>query len=259
MGSGAEVLKAALVEVRRALKQRGFSAKGTIFYRRADDGNTVVLSAQKSVKSSPANAEVTLNYGVYSARLGDRLQDDPSSALDVTKAHWRKRLAEGGREKWLHVRATDSAAGAGKVILDTVEGVLLALLEHASDEALRDEWLSGSSPGLTDMQRLLFGVQAHQRLTALDGAAHVDQAGRYFARGAKAQAALIARDDLARIRGSHGAGVAASHDGPYRPPFLVSLGLLALACAQQDDSRQRDGSPVKSHCISPRSHGYLTT
>ena len=175
MESGA-VLKDALVVVRQALKARGFSAKGTTFHRKTDDGNTVVLSVQKSVKSSPAEAEVTLNFGVYSARLGSKLQDESSSALDVTKAHWRKRLREGGREKWLHVKATDPADIAGRrVILDAVEGVLPELLEHASDEALRNEWLSGSSPGLTDMQRLLFAailvneIGPDERLNAVVG------------------------------------------------------------------------------------------
>jgi hypothetical protein len=151
-------LKNALVAVRQALKAQGFSAKGTTFYRKTHGGNTVVLSVQKSVKSSPAEAEVTLNYGAYSARLGSRLHDDASSALDITRAHWRKRLREDGREKWLHVKATDAADAAGRVILAAVEGLLPEVLEHASDEALRDEWLAGSSPGLTDMQRLLFAA-----------------------------------------------------------------------------------------------------
>jgi hypothetical protein len=44
-----------------------------------------------------SSTEMTVNYGVYSARIGSRLEEDPSSALDVMKAHWRKRLTEGGR------------------------------------------------------------------------------------------------------------------------------------------------------------------
>lgn len=154
----ARVVKDALITVRRALKARGFSAKGTTFHRRTDDGNTVLISVQKSVKSSSAEAAVTLNYGVYSGRLGSRLQDDASSASDLTKAHWCKRLREDGREKWLHVKATDSADMAGRAILDAVERLLPELLEHGNDEALRDEWLSGSSPGLTEMERLLFAA-----------------------------------------------------------------------------------------------------
>ena len=152
------VVKEALVVVRRPLKERGFVVKGTSFHREMDDGNIVMVSLQKSTKSTPVESEVTLNYGVYSARLGSRLQDDPSSALDVMKAHWRKRLTEDGRERWLHVKASDSADKSAQVILDAVEGVLPDLLEHATDEALRNEWISGSSPGLGKMQRLLFAA-----------------------------------------------------------------------------------------------------
>jgi hypothetical protein len=102
------VLKDALIAVRRALKERGFSVNGMTFHRKMNDGNTIVLSLQKSVKSSPAETEVTLNYGVYSTRVGSRLQEDPSGALDVSQAHRRKRLTEGEREKWLRVKAADS-------------------------------------------------------------------------------------------------------------------------------------------------------
>ena len=152
------VLREALAILRRTLKARGFLAKGSTFHQTPAHGNTVLISVQKSAKSSGADTLVTLNYGVYSARLGRRLRDEPGAAFDVMNAHWRKRLAEGGRERWLHVTATDTAEVAAQFILASVEGVLPELFEHSSDEALRDEWLAGSSSGLTDMQRLLFAT-----------------------------------------------------------------------------------------------------
>jgi hypothetical protein len=157
MNSGS-VLNAALINVRRALKERGFVAKRNSFHRRTEAGNTLLLSIQKSVSSSATDTQVALNYGVYSARIGSRLQDEPKAALDVSRAHWSKRFTEGGREKWLHVKATDSADETARVLLDAVEGLLPDWLEHATDEALRDEWLSGSSPGLVKMSRLLFAA-----------------------------------------------------------------------------------------------------
>jgi hypothetical protein len=149
------VLKEALVRVRRELKQRGFDAKGTTFHRKIQDGNVVVLSIQKSVKSTSVKTEVTLNYGVYSTLVGGKLQDDPSSATDVMNAHWRKRLSDGGDEKWLSVAATDSPDDCAQRILDAADSALPELLAHSTNTALRDEWLAGASPGLTDMQRLL--------------------------------------------------------------------------------------------------------
>jgi hypothetical protein len=150
------VLKGALTHVKRALKQRGFASRGTTFYRTSDQGNTVALSVQKSRHSSDAEAQITINYWVYCVRIGEKLEDDPSWALDVAMAHWRRRLAEGGREKWLHVKATDHVEETATAILRGIEEVFDDLVAHSTDEALVEAWLAGSSPGLTKMQRLTF-------------------------------------------------------------------------------------------------------
>lgn len=145
-----------LVVVRRALKERGFSARGKTFFRKADSGNTLVLSIQKSVKSTSARSLVTTNYGVYSGCIARKLKQETGAALDVSAAHWRKRLTEGGREKWLRLRVTDPVDESATAILRSLEGVLAELEEHSTDEALRDEWLTSSSPGIGRMQRLLY-------------------------------------------------------------------------------------------------------
>jgi hypothetical protein len=154
--ASADVLKEALAGVRRTLRENGFSAKGTTFHRKASDGNTMLMSIQRSVESNAAETLVTVNYGVYSARIGKKRQDEASAALNVWEAHWRERLSEGGAEKWMHVESTDSPPEIGMALVRAVNGVLPDLLAHSTDEALRDEWLSGRSPGLGKMQRLLF-------------------------------------------------------------------------------------------------------
>lgn len=157
MIESASVLKEALIELKRTLKERGFAASGATFHRKAEDGNTVMLSVQKSKNPAPGRVQLTLNYGIYCALIGSRLEgDDGSAPIDVTKAHWRKRLSDGAREKWLSIEATDSSHNCARVIVDAAEGVLAELGAHSSNTALRDEWMAGSSPGLTDMQRLLF-------------------------------------------------------------------------------------------------------
>jgi hypothetical protein len=153
---GRSVLTEALGIVRRFLKEQGFSARGTAFRRTCEDGNTIVLSLQKSVKSSPREALVTINYGVYSARIASKFPNDSPPGFDVAAAHWRKRLSEDGREKWLQVRETDSPAESARTMLRCLEGVLVQLEEHSTDQALRDEWFTGSSPGIGKMQRMLF-------------------------------------------------------------------------------------------------------
>jgi hypothetical protein len=152
--SGA-VFKEALVAVRRALKLRGFAAKGSTFYKKVDGGNTLVVSVQKATKSSRAETEMTINFGVYNSRIGTKLQDDSSAALDVWRAHWRERVMENGREKWLRVSAGDSAEVVARTMLDALERVLPELHARSTDESLRDEWLSRSSPGITNRQRLI--------------------------------------------------------------------------------------------------------
>jgi len=150
------VAREALVLVRKRLKEVGFSAKRTVFFRKVDGGNIVVLSIQRSTKSSRIELKMTINYGVYSTRIGTKLETDPSSALDLSKAHWRKRLTEDGNEKWLCVKSTDSPDESGSLLVRALQSVLPELVEHSTDEALRNQWLSGISPGIGGMQRLLY-------------------------------------------------------------------------------------------------------
>jgi hypothetical protein len=148
--------KQTLVVLRGALRAKEFTARGTTFYRRNEDGNTSIISLQSSVKSTRTEREVTLNYGAYSQRIGTALQDDAAWALDVARAHWRKRLSEGGRERWLRVSNTQPAEERAHLILDGVNRLMPDLVAHSTDAALRDEWLAGASPGLGAMQRLLY-------------------------------------------------------------------------------------------------------
>ena len=62
-------IKDVVAVVRRGLKEQGFSAQGTTFRREAEGGNTLLLSVQTSVKSTATDSLLTINYGVYSARI----------------------------------------------------------------------------------------------------------------------------------------------------------------------------------------------
>jgi len=150
-----KVLRDALVMVRAALREKGNRANGATVYRKLNGGNVALVSLQKSQTSSASAATVAINYGVYSARVGCRMGDENAAGLDARNLHWRKRVSgTDGRERWFSVRANDSAADVASSLVAAIEGALVDLDRHATDEALRDEWLSGSSPGLTDMQRL---------------------------------------------------------------------------------------------------------
>jgi hypothetical protein len=64
------VLKEAFVIVKCAMRARDYSAKGTTFYHSAEDGNTVVLSLQRSVKSSSARTVPSFSAGHRLVHLG---------------------------------------------------------------------------------------------------------------------------------------------------------------------------------------------
>jgi hypothetical protein len=146
----------ALAILRRSLRAQGFAGKGAAFHRAAASGNVETISIQKSTKSSGAELLIAINYGVYSARIGGCLGEDVSLSRDVFSAHFRKRVSENGRELWLHVTAKDSAGSIAELLLGAIKTALADLVEHSTDEALRDTWLSGTSPGIVNTRKLLF-------------------------------------------------------------------------------------------------------
>lgn len=150
------VLKALLAEMKNHLKALGFKGRGSCFHRAAQGGNIEILSIQKSVKSSAEESLATINYGVHSAIVGRELSDDAGSLPDIDQAHWRRRLSEGNREKWLAIKAADSIDGYLQDFLGHLDAVLTDLSAHATDASLRDVWMTGQSPGIGEMQRLLF-------------------------------------------------------------------------------------------------------
>jgi len=157
--TSAAVLAQALASAKRTFAARGFAGTKTKLFWVVEGGNTLTVALQSSARSSSAERLVTLNYGVYSARIGAKLQeDDESAARDVSSAHWCKRLCEQGQERWLSVKATDSVVGVTERVVAAFEGILPDLLAHSKDEALRDAWLAGAGPGLTAMQRLLYAA-----------------------------------------------------------------------------------------------------
>lgn len=115
-----------------------------------------MLSIQSSSKSDSARALVTLNYGICSTRISARLKRPTAATLDLSAAHWRKRLTEGGVEKWIPIVHANSVEQNVELVIRHFDDVLAELEQHSSDEALRDEWLTGSSPGLTPMRRMIY-------------------------------------------------------------------------------------------------------
>jgi hypothetical protein len=148
----------AMALVRGESKRRGFAGRGTTLYRVVDgSGNTASILVQKGKDSTAALARVTLTYGVYSAALGRRLADAAEVARDVWRAHWRDRLstADGG-EVWLTIGETETKDTVAARLVQAIDSILPVLLAHATDDALRREWLAGRCPGLTAFERWIY-------------------------------------------------------------------------------------------------------
>jgi hypothetical protein len=142
--------------VQRFLKEEGFLKKNATF-RRMKPEVVHMVGVQKSRKSSPDGIVFAVNLGVASALLLRRSQIDPSSNT-VEECQWRRRLstAESGEETWWTIHDALSMQRAGDEIVRALRDRGLSMLDDLStDVALRDLWLSGQSPGLTDVQRLL--------------------------------------------------------------------------------------------------------
>jgi hypothetical protein len=100
-------------------------------------------------------SKITLNYGVYCGIVADAMAER-IKAPTVWDTHWRERLSHAGRERWIVVAESTSVSECAMEFSSAIEEVLPDLLKHGSNEVLRDVWLSGRSPGLVDVRRLLY-------------------------------------------------------------------------------------------------------
>ena len=140
------------------LRQRGFTRRGNTFFR-VQAGNWELIELQKSQKTRADAVVFTVNVGVVSGRLA-RFFSIPLKSNEPphdSEWHWRQRLGfllPEGRDKWWTL---DQRVGLEQVSREIEGALALALPEiekHLQDEALRDLWLTGRSPGLTEVQRL---------------------------------------------------------------------------------------------------------
>lgn len=158
-----EGFKQLLREVASELRRHGFTRNGQRFYLQ-DDGNWGLISFQKSTRSTPLKLMFTVNLGVASARLlrffppaRFRVAEGKAKPLDP-ECHWRQRLGyvlpEKQDEWWSMTSGTDLDQLAGEIQGYLINLAVPQIQKHISDQALLELWLSGESPGLTQLQRL---------------------------------------------------------------------------------------------------------
>jgi hypothetical protein len=159
MGSkAAEAFIELLASIEAHLKQRGFARRGTVFFRE-QFGNLGLIVLQKSQKTDAEAVIFTINVGVVSSRLALFFSAPPKAnhLPEPSEWHWRQRLGfllPEGQDKWWTLGPGSNVQQIGDEIQAALDLAVLEIEKHIKDESLRDLWLAGRSPGLTEVQRL---------------------------------------------------------------------------------------------------------
>ena len=142
------------------LKEHGFSKKGPTFYLWCKD-NWGLINFQKSSSSTNESITFTVNLGVASSRLLKFFSSVKETGKpSIWDCHWRERLGillpEHNDKWWVLYRETDLESLHNLLSRNLRELVIPEIARYIGDEQLRDLWLEGKSPGLTNVQRLLY-------------------------------------------------------------------------------------------------------
>jgi Domain of unknown function (DUF4304) len=147
-----------VIFVAPALKPYGFSRNRRTFYCRSKN-NWGLIDFQRSWHSSREILPFTVNLGVASDRLLKFFSPDKIKRPTIWDCHWRIRLGYlmNKKDVWWKVDEQTSVENLGKEILPPLKNLAFQEInQHISDESLRDLWISGQSPSLTEFQRLMY-------------------------------------------------------------------------------------------------------
>jgi len=142
--------------VARYLRSEGFLRKRQAFLLGRSDGWALVVF-QKSRKSTQTEILFTINLGVVSRRLMEFCEDGLGFP-NIDDAHWRVRvgyLLPEKRDIWWTITPSTKYEHLLGEVESALNRSIAELKTYLNDEVLRDLWLAGISPGLTDLQRLM--------------------------------------------------------------------------------------------------------
>ena len=143
--------------IRPYFHEHGFAAKKNTFFIRKSN-NCGLISFKKSSTSSFNETIFTIEIGISSQRL-QHFFSHTYSIPTIDKCHWSQRigfLLPHGSDLWWTVNCSTDLYNLCKTMKKILSTYAIRELEtYISDESLRDLWLTGKSPGLTDIQRLL--------------------------------------------------------------------------------------------------------
>jgi len=137
-----------------------FRKVGLYYFRKRSD-NWELLQFQRSWSNTADATRFTINCGIVSFRLARFvLGSVPKMPTPEYNWHYSQRLGflmPGGQDTWWTLDASTAVDSLGSELSGLIVDLAIPTLDtHVSDEALRDLWLSGRSPGLTDVHRLMY-------------------------------------------------------------------------------------------------------
>ena len=139
-------------------KSHNYSKKGSSFYC-LKEGNLGLITFQKSRMSNVSKIIFTINIGIYSQIIAKFFTPDQIKAKpSIEDCHWTQRITEKlspYHEKWWSIDDKISIVELTKEIQDYLKQSIIEIDEYISDKNLQSLWLSGQSPGITNLHRLL--------------------------------------------------------------------------------------------------------
>ncbi len=156
----AEAFEQLLKDVSASLRNAGWSRAGKTLYIEKCN-NWVLINFQKSQKSTSKNLLFTVNIGICSRRLAEFFTPEKVDVRPaVEDCHWRRRvglLLPDHSDKWWSIDDRTPLGDLVEEIRSCLEQKAIPELErYACDKDMQLLWLSGHSPGLTDIQRLMY-------------------------------------------------------------------------------------------------------
>jgi hypothetical protein len=141
------------------MKALGFKKRGSNFLIDSSD-NFGIISFQKSRHSSQEHLLFTIEIGVCSKKLLDFLNPRFLNKPSIENCHWRERIGFLMKEPHDHWWKIDELTDLDNVYSEIQELLLQKgvpeIFKHISDENLERIWLSGTSNGLTEFERLIY-------------------------------------------------------------------------------------------------------
>ncbi len=140
-------------------KKHGFLKRGNTFHYKEHD-NWLLISIQKSTKSSHENIVFTINIGVVSGILLKYYDDEDNNSIpSLEDSHLRRRLAyfiDGSDDFWWHIDDSVSISSLLEEVISALDSKTMEdIKRQITNKFLVSIWKRGLSPGLTNVQRLL--------------------------------------------------------------------------------------------------------